>query len=279
MNIPPKAAVTAEGVEMHLKFFDAAKIIPSEPEPVIPSAFHLELLEDLRQRPQRLPGFVHPDPALAEDERRCLEGHHRLWCCKQLGKPFWAFDLGRFVEELERIELIVGTNSLRRVMPRDELAARAARYIELKQCSAAEAAKRLGVSPPTLSRAFGESRIPLALKLRADRLGLSIRSLVAAAPPAVMEAAIAYAETPDPATGKLATRDAVSLHIRQLKKGGRSKEPKPKVIRLELEGRLITICITEGDVASEVAKELKAIASKLSGLGEMEPDGWPYHFN
>lgn len=280
MNATPlKAVASSDRVEMHLKFFDTAKIFPSEPDPVTPTAFHLELLSDLRQRPQRLPGFVYPDPVLAEDERRCLEGHHRLWCCKQLNRPFLAFDLGRFVEEAEQIELIVGTNSLRRVMSRGELADKAARYMELKGCTAAEASKMLGVSAATLSRAFGEARIPAELKPRAQQLGQSIRSIIAAAPAAVMAKAIDYAQTPDPASGKLPTRDAVDLHIRQLKKDGGSKEPKPKAIRLELEGRVITIDVNEGDVASGTAKELKAIASKLAGLGDKKPEAWPHFFD
>src|SRR6185437_4324132 len=103
---------------------------------------------------------------------------------------FWAFDLGRFVSEEERIVLTFNHNNTRRVMSRGELAERAARFIEITDCTAAEAAKHLNISGATLSRAFGEKRIPDELRQKADGLGLSVRSLVASVPSALMEQAI-----------------------------------------------------------------------------------------
>ena len=52
------------------------------------------------------------------------------------------------------------------------------------------------MSEATFSRAFGEKRIPLELKERAEQIAPTIRSLVAAAPAAVMSQAVEFAETP-----------------------------------------------------------------------------------
>ncbi len=99
-----------------------------------------------------------PSPDLpTADHRLCLEGNGRLAAVRQLGRPFWAFDLGRFVPEEERIRLMFHHHGTRRRMGREEIAERAVRYIEITGCPAAEAARVLGCSQPTLSRAFGEA--------------------------------------------------------------------------------------------------------------------------
>ena len=135
----------------------------------------------------------------------------------------------------------------------------------------------LNVSGPTLSRAFGERRIPPELKARADRLGLSIRSLVAAVPVPLMARAIEFAETPG-RDGKKPTRDEVSLFIRQLKKNGKPKGHKAKAVTLRMNGRTVTLSVGDKDSVCTVAEDLKAIASKLGKHDTVPPDGWPFLF-
>ena len=162
-------------------------------------------------------------------------------------------------------------------MPFGELAERAGRYMELTGCSQADASTHLNVSPPTLSRAFGDRRIPAELKAKADQLGQSVRSLIAAVPPALMGRAVDFALTAG-ADGKRPTRDAVALHIRQLKKEGQGKGSKPKPVSLRLGGRVVTLSIAKGDSASSVAEDLKTIVAKLGKHAEVPPDGWPFLF-
>src|SRR5271157_378637 len=195
--------------ELTPQYFDTERIVTPGDNPVYTPAMLADLEASIREYGQLVPGWVAPSPELAEDQRQCLEGNRRLAVARMLGLPFWAFDLGRVVPEAERIRLTFQHHQCRRVMSREEIAERAARYIELTSCPAREAAKLLNISGPTLSRAFGERRILPELRERADRLGLSIRSLIAAAPAACMARALDFAETPD-ASGKKRTRDQVA---------------------------------------------------------------------
>ena len=133
------------------------------------------------------------------------------------------------------------------------------------------------MSAPTLSRAFGEKRIPPELKPRADRLGLSIRSLIAAVPVPLMAQAIEFAETPGP-DGKTPTRDQVSLFIRQLKKTGKPKARRAKAITLRMNGRAVTLAVGEKDSAATVAEDLKSIVAKLGKHADVALDGLPFLF-
>jgi hypothetical protein len=279
MVIPPSLAAekSFDGVELLLKHFDPAKIRPLEIEPITSPAFRAELLESMRLHSQKAPGFVCPAEDLADDERQCIEGNNRLWCCIQLGVPFWAFDLGRHIDAAERIEMTFLYNRTRRVMTREELASKAAKYIEIKQCTDAEAARLLGVSAPTLSRAFGEKRIPAELKARTSVLGVSVRAIIAAAPPAVMGAVVTYAETAD-ASGKLPTRDAVDAYIRHLK-GNVGSCPRPaRPIVLKHSGRTVTVTVGGADSPASLARDLTAIAAKLGKHAEVPMEGLPFLF-
>ena len=258
-------------------YFDPDLIVTPDDNPVYTPAMLADLLESMREHGQLVPGWVCPSPDLPPNKRLCIEANRRLAVVRQLGLSFWAFDLGRPVPEEERIKLTFQHNHSRRVMSRDEIAEKAARYIELTGCAQGEAAQHLNVSHPTLSRAFGERRIPPELKPRADRLGLSIRSLVAAVPVPLMEKAVEFAETPG-RDGKKPTRDGVSLFIRQLKKNCKPKDRKAKAVTLRLNGRTVTLAVGEKDSACSVAEDLKAIATKLVKHDTVHPDGWPFLF-
>ena len=264
-------------VELVPLYFGTDQIVTPADNPAYSPPQLADLMESMREYRQLMPGWVCPSPELAENQRLCLEGNRRLAVARQLGLPFWAFDLGRFVPEDERIKLTFQHNHSRRVMSREEIAERAARYIEITGCTAGDAARLLNVSGPTLSRAFGERRILPELRERADGLGLTIRSLIAAVPVALMAQAVEFAEKPDP-SGKKPTRDQVSLFIRQLKKHGRPKGRKDKAVTLRMGGRAVTLTVSDKDTAYTVAEDLKAIASKLGKHAEVQPDGWPFLF-
>jgi hypothetical protein len=149
--------------------------------------------------------------------------------------------------------------------------------MELTGCTAAEAAKVLNVSGPALSRAFGERRIPPELKPRADLLGLSIRSLVAAAPAELMAQAVQFAGTPG-TDGRNPTRDQVSAFIRQLKKSGKPKSRKTKTVTLRMNGRMVAVGVNDRDSAASVAEDLRAIVARLGKHADVPPDGWPFLF-
>ena len=267
----------SDRAELVPKYFDTGRIVTRDDNPDYTPPMLADLLESFRQRSQLVPGFVCPSPELPDDQRLCLEGNRRLAVARILGLPFWAFDIGRFVPEAERIELTFQHNHSRRVMSREEICERAARYIELTDCSQETAARVLTVSPATLSRAFGERRIPQGLRERADRLGLSMRSLIASVPVPLMDQAIGFAETTGP-DGKKPTRDQVSLFIRQLKRTGKPKARRAKAVTLRLNGRAVTLAVGDKDSASSVAEDLKAIVAKLGKHSEVPPDGWPFLF-
>lgn len=276
LSTPKAASEPPDRPELAPRYFDTRLIVAPPDGPPCNPGVVARLAANMEEHGQLVPGWVFPPDPVAE-LREIIEGNHRLAACRQLGRPFWAFDTGRNVPEAERIRLTFQHNQVRRVMGRDEIAERAARFIELTGCAAFEAARMLGISGPTLSRAFGEKRIPAGLKPRTDRLNLSIRSLVAAAPEAVMERAVDFAEAPLP-DGKAKTRDQVAAYIRQLKKGEAHKGGKPRPVTLRVGGRTLTLTIATDDTAGTVAEELKAIAAKLAKLSDIKPEGWHFHF-
>jgi ParB-like chromosome segregation protein Spo0J len=271
------ASPPSDRAELVPKYFETERIVTLEDNPVYTPPMLADLLESMREDGQLVPGWVCPSAELPGDQLLCLEGNRRLAVARKLGLPFWAFDIGRFVPEAERIKLTFSHNFIRRRMSRDEIAERAARYIELTDCTQDTAARVLNVSPATLSRAFGERRIPQGLRERADRLALSIRSLVASVPVPLMARAIEFAETPG-TDGKKPTRDQVSLFIRQLRKNGTSKARKGKTVTLRLNGRAVTLAVGDKDSAFSVAEDLKAIVARLGKHGDVPPDGWPFLF-
>ena len=257
--------------------FDPELIVSPDDNPAPTPAMLANLLASIREHGQLVPGFVCPSPELPSHKRLCLEGNHRLAVARLLGKPFLAFDLEREVPEEERIRLTFLHNHSRRVMTQAEMAEKAARYMELTACTAADAARFLHVSHPTLSRAFGERRIPTELRGRAETLAMSVRSLVAALPPALMGQAVDYAATPGP-DDRLPTRQQVSLFIGRLKTAGKQKARKAKPVMLRVEGRTVTLTVTDADNAASVSKDLGVIVSKLAKLSDVSPEGWHFHF-
>lgn len=267
----------SDRAELVPRYFDTDRIETPAGNPAPNPVTFVSLVESMREHGQGVPGWVCPSPDLPEDRRLCIEGNGRLAAARLLGLKFWAFDLGRFAEEDERIRLTFSYNFIRRRMSIEEISEQAARYITLTSCTHADASAHLHVSPATLSRAFGERRIPQGLRERADRLGLSIRSLVAAVPVALMDQAIGFAETPGP-DGKTPTRDEVSLFNCQLKRTGKPKARRAKAVMLRLNGRSVTIAVGDKDSAYTVAEDLKAIVAKLGKNSDVAPEDWPFLF-
>jgi hypothetical protein len=262
--------------ELVPKYFDPDLIVTPTDNPA--PAMLTELADSIRQHGQLVPGWIAPSPELEQDQRFCLEGNRRLAVARMLGRRFWAFDLGRQVPEEERIRLMFHHHGTRRRWSREEIAERAARYIELTRCTDAEAAKQLNVSAATLCRAFGEKRIRPELKAKTDLLSLSVRSLVAAAPAALMSQAVEFALT-SREDGKKPTRDQVAAFIQQLKKSNSQPNGrKAKTVTLRLNGRVLTFSVDDRDSAASVAEDLKAIAARLGKHADVPPDGWHFLF-
>ena len=111
-----------ERAELVPGYFDVDLIVSPDDNPAPKPAMLENLLASIGEHGQLVPGWVCPSPDLPEQKRLCIEGNHRLAVCRTLGLRFWAFDLGRFVEEAERIRLTFQHNHSRRVMPFGELA-------------------------------------------------------------------------------------------------------------------------------------------------------------
>ena len=84
-------------------YFDADLVVTPDDNPVYTPAMLADLLESVREHGQLVPGWVCPSPDLPPNKRLCVEGNRRVAVARQLGLPFWAFDLGRPVLEQERI--------------------------------------------------------------------------------------------------------------------------------------------------------------------------------
>lgn len=264
--------------ELVPRYFDTKVLVSPEGNPVYtPTVLAaLELVASIKQLGQLVPGWVCPSPDLPPEKRIVIEGNGRAAVASMLGIQFWAFDLGRFVPEQERIVLTFNHNGCRRNMSLEEIAERASRYIELTGCTAAEAAKQLNVSAVKMSRAFGDRRVPTELRPKADLLITSTRSLIAATPAPLMPKALDFASTAGP-DGKLPTRDLVSAYIQQLKADGK-KPGKKKSVTLRHCGRVVTISVNQRDSTATVADDLKAIAAKLGRHADVSPDGWKFLF-
>ncbi len=282
IELPSDPATSAGQVEIVPRLFPTEMIVSLPENPVYTTAMLADLVPSVEKHGFLVPGMVAPSPDLpSEEHRQCLEGHRRLAVARLLNRPFWAFDLGRFVPEEERIELMFQHHQCRRVMDLAEIAERAARYIDLTHCSDGEAARALRVSPATLCRAFGDKRIPDKIKEQCERLGVgrSVRSLVAALPLELMPQVIEFALTARP-DGKRPSRDQVASYSQQLRKqnNGQPKSRKPKTITLRMNGRAVTFVVGEKDSATSVAEDLKAIVTRLGKNAEVSPDGWPFLF-
>jgi hypothetical protein len=267
---PPGAAT--EAVELVPQYFDPALIVTPDDNPVYSPQQLADLLESMRDFQQLVPGWVAPAPHLRHDQRLCLEGNRRLSVCRLLGLPFWAFDQGRFVPEEERIRLTFQHNLSRRVMGREEIVQRAARFMELTDCTLAQAAKPLNLSVPMLSKLIGERRILPELRERTDRLALSVRFLISAVPPARMAEVVAYAEQPG------TTRDQVAAFIRRLKADDKPGVRPPRPLTLRIGHRTLTLSVSDTDTAHTVAEDLKAVIGKLGKHADVPPEGWPFLF-
>ena len=254
--------------ELVAQHFAPELIVTPDDNPVYSPAMLADLLPSMREHGQLVPGWVYPSEDLPDNQRICLEGNRRLTVARLLGIPFWAFDLGRFVSEHERIELLFHHHQSRRVMSRDEIAQRASRYMELTGCTATEAAKHLNISGPTLSRAFGEQRILPELRARAEQLGPTIRSVIAAARPDYMVQALEFAETALP-SGKKPSRDQVVRFIEQIKDKKRPKAARPKRLKFRIEDRRFEIELKPGDGAETLIEAFKAVASRLQRHREL----------
>jgi ParB-like nuclease domain len=263
--------------ELVPRYFDTKLLVSPEGNPTYTPAMLADLVASIKEHGQMVPGWVYPSPDLLPEKRVVLEGNRRMGATDILGIPFWAFDLGRFVPEAERIVLMFHHHECRRTMSLEEIAERGGRYMELTGCTAAEAAKQLNVSAVKMSRAFGERRIPAELWPKAEKLVQSVRSLIAATPAPLMPEALEFAHKFG-ADGKPVTRDQVSLFIQQLKAGGKPPR-KAKTVTLHHAGRTVTISLNQRDSAATVAADLKAIAAKLGGqAADVSPDGWKFFF-
>ena len=174
--------------------------------------------------------------------------------------------------EEERIRLTFQHNISRRVMSREEIVQRAARFMEITNCTLAQAAKPLNLSVPMLSKLIGERRILPELRERTDRLALSVRFLISAVPPERMQKVVEFAEQPG------TTRDQVAAFIRELKAEDKPAGRPPRQITLTLNGRKVSLSISDRDTAETVAEDLKALAGKLGKHTDVAPDGWPFLF-
>jgi ParB-like chromosome segregation protein Spo0J len=278
VTVPKTYGPPPEEAERAPVFIDPELVITPEGNPAYTPADLAGLADSIRRHGQLVPGFICPSPDLRPEQRLCLEGNRRLAVDRTLGRKFWAFDLGRFVDEEERIRLLFAHNGARRQMSREEIADRAARWLEITGATQAEAAKVLGVSGPTLSRAFGERRIPEWLKPRAELLGLSIRSLIAAAPVELMAQAVEFALAARD-DGRHPSRDQVAGFIQQLKKSAPPRGRKARTVTLRMNGRAVTLAVdAQRDSAATVAEDLKAIVARLGKHADVPPDGWPFLF-
>jgi hypothetical protein len=279
VTVPKTIDLPPEEAELVPVYFDTDLIVTPEGNPPHSPAMLDDLEASMRELGQLVPGWVCQSPDLPTERHRfCSEGVGRLIVCRRLGLKFWAFDLKRPVPEEERIRRMFHHHGIRRRWGREEIAEQGARYIELTGCTDAQAAKALRCSPPTLSRAFGEKRIPPELKPKAELLGLSIRSLIAAAPLELMPQLVDFALTLRP-DGKKPTRDQVTLFIKQLKKqSGNRKGRKPRAITLRLNGRTLTLTVDDRDTATSLSEDLKAIAAKLTKHAEVAIGGLPFLF-
>lgn len=274
MSLPLQALASSAPPELANrvpKLYDARKVIPPRGNPPADPLRVKALVDSIGVKGQYSAAFICKSEEVADDEWLCLEGNTRAEACRVLNRPLLAIDLERRFSELEQIKFCFDNNYLRRVMSMEEVRERAHRFMVLSKCTSAVAAKTLGISPATLSRAFGDTRIAPPLRERAELLGPSSRYLISTVPPALQEKALEYAETENP------TRDELAAFIKQLKKGD-GASPKPKVISIPFNGRLVSFSVTDADTVATVTKDVQALLSRLGKHAEVPPDGWGYLF-
>ena len=63
-----------------------------------------------------------------------------------------------------------------------------------------------------------------------------------------------------------------------MKTAGRQDGRKPRPLTLRVQGRTVTLAVTDRDNAASVSKDLGVIVSKLAKLADVSPEGWHFHF-
>ena len=108
-------------VDVVPKFFATDLIVTPESNPVYTPAMLADLLVSIREHTQLVPGWVAPSPTWRKPSGSASKATAAWPWQGLLGLPFWAFDLGRFVPEAERIKLTFQHNHSRRSMGREEI--------------------------------------------------------------------------------------------------------------------------------------------------------------
>lgn len=210
-----------------------------------------------------------------------VDGNTRLAAMIELGlSECLAAQIPDDWTEADVLRFSIATDVIRRVMPPEELASKAQKFMDLTDSTQEAAARELGISPAHLSRAFTSLLLPAKLAdLLKDRPA-SVRALIASEKDAGIQEELALFAT-TARNGKLPSRDQIELErkrLHKLKDGHKGR--KPKHLKGEFEGRSFSMELDKDDSAEGFAGWLKALAKKLEkDGGNLPPEGWGLLFS
>lgn len=255
-------SATPPDFKLQTQLVDAADCIDAADatDPALRADIEL-LFESLRDDNQKVPVLLARHPTVPGKYVK-IDGHGRIHCLHKLGRKVWAIVLDRLVDEAERLELEFSHNLLRRSMSASELAAKAARYMELTGATQQEAARRLKCGDATLSRAFGPRRVPAECREAAGTLSPTVLAVITPLRTAdAIKRAVEFASTPGE-DGRRPTREQVTAFVTPLRKGKPAK--KPKRLKLRVQGRRFEVELRPDDTPELLVEACKVLVSTLS---------------
>lgn len=248
--------------DSHIIEFDCGMCVPPDGNRPAQRPGRQKLLDGIARYGQSVPALLCPHPDMLE-RFLILDGVGRWDCCRELGIKLKGVLVPEAVPEAEQIKLRFQHNVIRRNLTPDEIADDADRFMTLTGATQEQAAKELGISAASLSKAFAmQRRIPESLHPLASLVRPSIRASVGTLKKhADMEKTLVYATTQG-GDGKLPTRDQVARFMSQFREP-KTHGPKPTLIKGEVEGRTIAFSVEPDETGETLIEFFQAMKSRL----------------
>lgn len=238
--------------------------------------------------PTQTPGFAETKASVAADGQlvdvlACesetqpgkldvVDGLHRVHILGSLAKMVRYQLVPKPRNRAERLALIHKVNSKRRVVRAAEQRATLVGIMEDRRCTAAEAARLMGISEGRASQLRAMRRIPRELMERLD-VAKACDAVILMIGPLdshdTMAKAVTFATTP--VENSLPSRDAVAAFIGKLEKVAETRGAKPRTLRGKVDGIPFTLGFQKGQTTASLIEALKKLIKQLTDHDNLPP--------
>lgn len=204
-------------------------------------------------------------PAKPDGTHEILDGNSRFYGAEDNDiDELVGIEVDEDLDEAGLIEFGAKVNGVRRTLAPEQFGRMAESLMQVTGCTQEEAARRLLISPASLSRALASLLMPERHRAATAGLAPSIRTSLAAEPEGpVLDALVEFATKVGP-NGKLPTRDAVELHRKQLRGGKQKGRPKTRLEAKTAPGGVVESFRFRADATPvQLAQQLRSVADLI----------------